>query len=144
MNAYSILRIVRRDVFNGQVRFHHASGEILTREAGRLYYRTGCWTLQGHYVAFMSDVRWEPIGASYFDPDLESCPIQKQNSGKKCAPLNGDGTDEKSPFTEEQIVFALKQGELGTRVSEVCVGGGFPMPHSLHGARKMAAFRPQN
>jgi len=92
----------------------------------------------------MSDVRRESIRDSYFDPDLKSCPIQKQNSGKKHAPLNGDGTDEKSPFTEEQIVFALKQGELGTRVSEVCVSAGFPMPHSLHGARNMAAFRPQN
>lgn len=27
---------------------------------------------------------------------------------------------EKSKFTEEQIVFALKQAELGTRVEEVC------------------------
>jgi putative transposase len=26
----------------------------------------------------------------------------------------------KSKFTEEQIAFALKQAELGTRVEEVC------------------------
>ena len=31
----------------------------------------------------------------------------------------------KSKFTEEQIAFALKQAELGTRVEEVCRKMGF-------------------
>jgi putative transposase len=35
-------------------------------------------------------------------------------------PLNGGGADEKSRFTEEQIVFALKKAELGTSVPDVC------------------------
>ena len=34
--------------------------------------------------------------------------------------LSGGCADEKSRFTEEQIVFALKQAELGTSVPEVC------------------------
>lgn len=35
--------------------------------------------------------------------------------------LNGqEHVVKKSKFTEEQIAFALKQAELGTRVEEVC------------------------
>lgn len=35
-------------------------------------------------------------------------------------PLNGGGADEKVTIHEEQIVFALKQAELGTSVPNVC------------------------
>ncbi|KJV49606.1 transposase [Pantoea sp. BL1] len=34
--------------------------------------------------------------------------------------LSGGCADEKSRFIKEQIVFALKQAELGTPVPEVC------------------------
>ena len=54
------------------------------------------------------------------DPDPKSCSIQKQNSGMMNTSLSGGCADEKSRFTEEQIVFALKQAELGTSVPEVC------------------------
>ena len=57
---------------------------------------------------------------SYIDPDPKSCSIQKQNSGMMNTSLSGGCADEKSRFTEEQIVFALKQAELGTSVPEVC------------------------
>lgn len=30
----------------------------------------------------------------------------------------------KSKFTEQQIAFALRQAELGTKVVEVCLGAG--------------------
>ncbi|VEC02114.1 transposase IS3/IS911 family protein [Klebsiella pneumoniae] len=50
----------------------------------------------------------------------------------------------KSRFTEEQIVLALKQAELGTSVPESAVSWVFPMPRSIHGARDTAGFRPQN
>ena len=36
------------------------------------------------------------------------------------APRGQEHVVKKSKFTEEQIVFALKQAELGTRVEEVC------------------------
>lgn len=36
------------------------------------------------------------------------------------APLGQEHVVKKSKFTEEQIAFALKQAELGTRVEEVC------------------------
>ncbi len=39
--------------------------------------------------------------------------------------LNGGGADEKITIYEEQIVFVLKQGELGTSVPEVCRKLGF-------------------
>lgn len=32
----------------------------------------------------------------------------------------------RSKFTESQIVFAIKQSDSGTRVSEVCLRGGIP------------------
>ncbi len=35
-------------------------------------------------------------------------------------PLKGGGANEKPGFTEEQIVFTLKQAGLGTSVSDVC------------------------
>lgn len=46
----------------------------------------------------------------------------------------------KSRFTEEQMVFALKQAELETSVPEVCGKQAFPMPCSIHGARNRAGF----
>ena len=36
------------------------------------------------------------------------------------APRGQEHVVKKSKFTEEQIAFALKQAELGTRVEEVC------------------------
>lgn len=36
------------------------------------------------------------------------------------APSGQEHVVKKSKFTEEQIAFALKQAELGTRVEEVC------------------------
>ena len=36
------------------------------------------------------------------------------------APSGQEHVVKKSEFTEEQIAFALKQAELGTRVEEVC------------------------
>lgn len=36
------------------------------------------------------------------------------------APWGQEHVVKKSKFTEEQIAFALKQAELGTRVEEVC------------------------
>lgn len=36
------------------------------------------------------------------------------------APSGQEHVVKKSRFTEEQIAFALKQAELGTRVEEVC------------------------
>lgn len=36
------------------------------------------------------------------------------------APKGQEHVVKKSKFTEEQIAFALKQAELGTRVEEVC------------------------
>lgn len=46
----------------------------------------------------------------------------------------------KSRFTEEQIVFALKQAELGTSVPDVCRKLGFRMPLSIRGVKNTAAF----
>ena len=42
----------------------------------------------------------------------------------------------KSKFTEEQIAFALKQAESGTRVEEVCRKMGISHP----GARSLVAW----
>lgn len=35
-------------------------------------------------------------------------------------PLKGEHAVKRSRFTEEQIAYALKQAELGTKVDEVC------------------------
>ncbi|VUS49376.1 hypothetical protein SB6407_01970 [Klebsiella pasteurii] len=48
----------------------------------------------------------------------------------------------KSRFTEEQIVFALKQAELGTSVPDVCRKLGIRTPLSIRGVKNTAAFRP--
>ncbi|MCL6376139.1 hypothetical protein EXT57_01975 [Pectobacterium brasiliense] len=55
-----------------------------------------------------------------FDPDPRSCSIQKQNSGMITTPINGGGADEKLRFTEEKMVFTLKQAGLCTPVLDVC------------------------
>jgi putative transposase len=67
----------------------------------------------------MSDLK-ELLSELDFDPDPKSCSIQKQNSGMIFTFPSGGYADEKSRFTEEQIVFALRQAELGTPVPEVC------------------------
>lgn len=55
------------------------------------------------------------------DPDPKSCSIQKQNSGMIFTPPRAEVVPmKKSRFTEGQIVFDLKQAELGTPVPEVC------------------------
>lgn len=55
------------------------------------------------------------------DPDPKSCSIQKRNSDLIHIPLNEGGVDKKSGFTEEPVVFPLKQAEPGmTSVAEVC------------------------
>lgn len=46
----------------------------------------------------------------------------------------------KSRFTEEQIVFALKQAELGTSVPTSVANWAFPMPLFIRGARNTAGF----
>ncbi len=46
----------------------------------------------------------------------------------------------KSRFTEEQIIFALKQAELGRPCRKSAVSWVFPMPRSIHGARNTAGF----
>lgn len=50
----------------------------------------------------------------------------------------------KSRFTEEQIVFALKQAELGTPVPEVAASWASPMPRSTPGAKSTAGFLLQS
>lgn len=69
------------------------------------------------FVAFMER---GIIGVVGIDPDPKSCAIQKQNPGIIYAPRTEVVPMKKSRFTEEQIVFALKQAELGTTVPEVC------------------------
>ena len=54
------------------------------------------------------------------DPDPKSCAIQKQNAGMIYTPCTEVVPMKKSRLTEEHIVFALKQAELGTSVPEVC------------------------
>ncbi len=46
----------------------------------------------------------------------------------------------KSRFTEEQIVFALKQAELGTSVRTSVASWAFRMPLSIRGVKNTAAF----
>ncbi|EMS9661512.1 TPA: transposase [Klebsiella aerogenes] len=48
----------------------------------------------------------------------------------------------KSRFAEDQIVFALKQAELGTPVSEVCCKLGISDTTFIRGARHTVVFRP--
>jgi putative transposase len=43
-----------------------------------------------------------------------------EKPGMMKAPSGQEHVVRKSKFTEEQIAFALKQAELGTRVEEVC------------------------
>lgn len=54
----------------------------------------------------------------------------------------------KSKFTEEQIAFALRQAESGTRVAEVCRkmdirADLFPMEEEVRGARRLGASSVQ-
>lgn len=49
----------------------------------------------------------------------------------------------KSRFTEEQIVFALKQAELGTPVPEVCRKLGIS-DATFYGAKSTAGFLLQS
>lgn len=48
----------------------------------------------------------------------------------------------KSRFTEEQVVFALKQAELGRPCRMSVANWVFPMPRSIRSARNTVAFRP--
>ncbi len=46
----------------------------------------------------------------------------------------------KSRFTEEQIVFALKQAELGTSVPDVCRKLGISDALSIRGVKNTVVF----
>lgn len=46
----------------------------------------------------------------------------------------------KTRYTEEQIAFALKQAETGTRVEEVCRKMGISKPHFTTGRKSLAAW----
>ncbi len=50
----------------------------------------------------------------------------------------------KSRFTEEQIIFALKQAELGTSVPDVCRKQGISDATFTRGARSTAEFPLRN
>ena len=50
----------------------------------------------------------------------DSEPFGYRESRQMNAPSGQEHVVKKSKFTEEQIAFALKQAELGTRVEEVC------------------------
>nr|WP_228707959.1 transposase [Klebsiella pneumoniae] len=47
----------------------------------------------------------------------------------------------KTRYTEEQIAFALKQAETGTRVEEVCRKMAFLKPHFTTGRKSLAHGR---
>ncbi len=46
----------------------------------------------------------------------------------------------KTRYTEEQIAFALKQAETGTRVGEVCRKMGFLRPLFITGRRNLPVW----
>jgi DNA invertase Pin-like site-specific DNA recombinase len=47
-------------------------------------------------------------------------PVKSRGIRKRVTLEKGGLAEKKSRFTEEQIAFALKQAETGTRVAEVC------------------------